>query len=175
MSINSRQPENIACGCAEAYSHIRDPTVKLAVALGLDPGQLAMYHGQQGTDSASAVAALHFALGHPLTEADEGLQKMPHFHQTTRSIAAKQRSKVRPPAVQQPELPLSFKMDKINTIEGILSGMKTRILGLEKTIGSQLDLKKQQGLTVDSKVSAEKSQTLNGVSGHTSLAMPPQQ
>jgi len=128
--------------CAEAYSHIRDPSVKLAVALGLDPGQLAIYSGRQGSDSASAVAALQFALSYPLTEADEGLQKMPHFHTMTRSIAAKQRSKVRVPDVQQPELPLSFRMDKINTIEGILSGMKTRILGLEKNLVSQLDLKK---------------------------------
>lgn len=137
----------------------------------MDPRQLTIYSGQQGTDSASAVAALQFALGHPQTGADEGLQKMPHFHQTTRSIAAKQRSKVQGPAVQQPELPLTFKMDKINTIESILSGMKTRILGLEKNIVSQLDLKKQQGLAVVT----EKGQPLSDVSGNTSLAMPPQQ
>lgn len=157
----------ITC-CAEAYSHIRDPSVKLAVALGLDPGQLAIYSGQQGTDSASAVAALQFALSHPLTEADEGLQKMPHFHTMTRSIAAKQRSKVRVPDVQQPELPLSFRMDKINTIEGILSGMKSRILGLEKNLVSQLDLKKQAGLISEESLIAP-------VSGNASLAMPPQQ
>ena len=93
---------------------------------------------------------------------------MPHFHTMTRSIAAKQRSKVRVPDVQQPELPLSFRMDKINTIEGILSGMKTRILGLEKNLVSQLDLKKQAGL-VPEKCSAA------AVSGNASLAMPPQQ
>jgi len=154
--------------CAEAYSHIRDPSVKLAVALGLDPGQLAIYSGRQGTDSASAVAALQFALSHPLTEADEGLQKTPHFHTMTRSIAAKQRSKVRVPDVQQPELPLSFRMDKINTIEGILSGMKSRIVGLEKNLVSQLDLKKQAGLNPQKSLIAP-------VSGNASLAMPPQQ
>jgi len=105
---------------------------------------------------------------YPFKEADEGLQKMPHFHTMTRSIAAKQRSKVRVPDVQQPELPLSFRMDKINTIEGILSGMKTRILGLEKNLVSQLDLKKQAGLI------SEKS-LVAAVSGNASLAMPPQQ
>ncbi|DBA94771.1 TPA: Leucine-rich repeat serine/threonine-protein kinase 2 [Trebouxia sp. C0004] len=155
-------------GDTETYSHIRDPSVKLAVALGLDPGQLAIYRGRQGTDSASAVAALQFALSHPLTEADKGLQKMPHFHTMTRSIAAKQRSKVWAPDVQQPELPLSFKMDKINTIEGILSGMKSRILGLEKNLVSQLDLKKQAGFIPEKSLVA-------AVSGNTSLAMPPQQ
>lgn len=143
------------------------------MALGLDPGQLTIFSGQQGTDSASAVAALQFALGHPLTEADEGLQKVPHSHQMTRSVAAKQRSKVRVPEVQQPELPLSFRMDKINTIEGILAGMKTRVLGLEKTLASQLDLKKQACL--DAKLSSQKSQLLNALSGNASLALPDQQ
>ncbi|KAA6429261.1 MAG: hypothetical protein FRX49_00657 [Trebouxia sp. A1-2] len=155
-------------GDTEAYSHIRDPSVKLAFDLGLDPGRLAIYSGRQGTDSASAVAALQFALSHPLTEADEGLQKMPHFHTMTRSIAAKQRSKVWVSDVQQPELPLSFRMDKINTIEGILSGMKSRILGLEKNLVSHLDLKKQAGLI------PEKS-SIAPVSGNASVAMPPQQ
>lgn len=144
------------------------------MALGLDPGQLTIFSGQQGTDSASAVAALQFALGHPLTEADEGLQKMPHSHQMTRSVAAKKRSKVQVPEVQQPELPLSFRMDKINTIEGILAGMKTRVLGLEKTLASQLDLKKQARLDA-SKLSSQKSQLLSALSGNASLALPDQQ
>ena len=108
--------------CAEAWHHIRDPTVKLAVALGLDPGQLTIYSGQHGTDSASAVAALQFALGHPLTEADEGLQKLPHFHQMTRSIAAKQRTKVQAAAMQPPELPLSFEWNS-HSISGEQAGI----------------------------------------------------
>ena len=59
-------------------------------------------------------------------------------------------------------------MDKINTIEGILSGMKSRILGLEKNLVSQLDLKKQVGLIPEKSLVA-------AVSGNASLAMPPQQ
>ena len=141
----------------------------------MDPGQLTIYSGRPGGDSASAVAALRFALGHPLTEADEGLQKMPHYHQTTRSIAAKQRSKVHAPQVQQPELPLSFKMGKINTIEGILSGMKTQILGLEKSIASQLDLKKQRGLGAETRLVAETTEPLHEIRGNTSLSLPVQQ
>ena len=169
---------NLCIFSAEAWRHIRDPTVKLAVALGLDPMQLTIYNGQHGTDSASAVAALQFALGHPLTEADEGLQKLPHFHQMTRSIAAKQRTKVQAAAMQQPELPLSFKMDKISTIESILSGMKTRILGLEKTLVSQLDLKKQQGLGLTAESTPgniAESMSVQTVAGIISLAMPTQQ
>ena len=157
---------------AEDYSHITDPTVRLAVALGLSPEHLTIYSGRQGTDSASAVAALHFALEHPLTEADEGLQKTPHFHQMTRSIAAKRRTKVQPAGVQQPELPLSFKEDKIQTIESILSGMKTRIQGLEKSLVSQLQHKKQHGLQED-KLNSDQSPV--DVSGNTSLVQPQQQ
>lgn len=158
---------------AEGFGHITDPTIQLAVALGLDPTQLAIYSGRQGTDSASAVAALQFALGHPLAEADEGLQKVPHFHQTTRSVAAKRRTKIQSTAVQQPNLPLSFKMDKINTIERILSGMKSRILGLETTLVSHLDVKKQQGLKAgDAGVENGPAQDMTGI---TTLVMPAQQ
>lgn len=160
--------------CAEAYSHIRDPTVQLAVALGLDPGRLTIYSGRQGTDSASAVAALQFALGHPLTEATEGLHTVPHFHQTTRSIAAKKRTKTQVAAVQQPDLPLSFKMDKINTIEGMLSSMKSRVSGLEKTLLSQLNLKKQQGLKAGGEAGVEDG-PVHDMSGVASLALPAQQ
>ncbi|KAL0041361.1 hypothetical protein WJX79_000738 [Trebouxia sp. C0005] len=38
-------------GDTEAYSHIRDPSVKLAFDLGLDPGRLAIYSGRQGNAS----------------------------------------------------------------------------------------------------------------------------
>lgn len=163
--------------CADAYSHIRDPTVQLAVALSLEPDHLTIYSGRQGTDSASAVAALQFALGHPLTEADEGLHKIPHYHQTTRSIAAKKRMKTQVAAVQQPDLPLSFKMDKINTIEGMLSSMKSRVSGLEKTLQSQLDLKRQHGLKAGSAAGVEDGPAHDSVavSGIASLAMPAQQ
>lgn len=147
----------------------------MAVALGLDPGQLAIYSGRQGTDSASAVAALQFALRHPLTEADEGLQKMPHFHQTTRSVAAKRRTKTQSTAVQQPNLPLSFKMDKINTIECMLSGIKSRILGLESTLVSHLDHKKQQGLKADDAGIENEVGPVHDMTGMTSLVMPAQQ
>ena len=161
----------------EGKGHITDPTIRLAVALGLDPGHLTIYSGRQGTDSASAVAALHFALDHPLTEADKGLQEVPHFHQMTRSVAAKQRSKAKPLAVQQPETPLSFKKDKIHAIEGILSGMKTRIQGLERSLTMQLDHKKQQGLSADlsSKLASQQSQPQLDVSGNISLLMPQHQ
>ena len=157
--------------CAEAHM---DPTVQLAVALGLDPGHLTIYSGQQGADSASAVAALQFALGHPLTETNEGLQKVPHFHQTTRSVAAKKRMKTQIAAVQQPGLPLSFKMDKINTIEGMLSSMKSRVSGLEKTLLSQLDLKKRQGLKAGGEADVKDGPT-HDMSGTASLALPAQQ
>lgn len=146
----------------------------MAVALGLDPRSLSIYSGREGVDSASAVAALQFALGHPLTEADEGLHKIPHFHQTTRSIAAKKRTKTKVAALQQPDLPLSFKMDKINTIEGMLSSMKSRVSGLEKTLLSQLDLKKQRGLKAGVDAGLENGPA-HDMSGVSSLALPGQQ
>ena len=168
---------------AEVPSHITDPTTRSAIALGLDPRHLTIHSGRQGTDSAAAVAALQFVLAHPLTEADEGLQKLPHFHQTTRSVAAKQRSKVQPAAVQLPELPMSFRMDKLATIEGILSGMKTRIAGIEKTIVAQLDKTKEyetsEGATTAKEVEAQGEEQLadggGPVQGLTSLSQPSQQ
>lgn len=157
---------------AEVDSRITDPTVRLAVALGLDPGHLTIYSGRPGTDCASAVAALHFALNHPLTEADEGSHALPHFHQMTRSVAAKHRSKVQPRQMQQPDASRSFKMDKIDTIEGILAGMKTRLQGLEKSLVAQLDHKKQQGLLADDKLNLSENKLPVDVSGHVSLVMP---
>lgn len=123
-------------------------------------------------------------LAHPLTEADEGLQKMPHFHQMTRSVAAKQRSKVCSVALPQPEMPLSFKMDKLATIEGILSGMKTRIAGIEKTITAQLDKTKgyqapEEGAAVQKAdmpvAEGQASAAALPFEGTSSLSMPSQQ
>lgn len=162
---------------ADVPSHITDPTIRSAIALGLDPRHLTIYSSRQGTDSASAVAALQFVLAHPLTEADEGWQNAPHFYQTTRSIAAKQRPKVRPAAVQQPDLPLSFRMDKLATIEGILAGMKSRIGGIEKTIIAQLDKTKHYDSSqADSAMQKEPGKDAeDSLHGATSLSMPVQQ
>lgn len=154
-------------------SHITDPTTRSAIALGLDPRHLTIHSGRQGTDSASAVAALQFVLAHPLTEADEGLQKAPHSHKMTRSVAAKQRGKVKPAAVQQPELPLSFRMDKLATIEGILSGMKTRIAGIEKTIVAQLDKTKEYE-TPAAAVTEQVTDQDESLKGTASLSLPSQ-
>ena len=72
--------------------------------LALDSRHLAIHSSRQCTDSASA---LHFSLT-ILTTADEGLQKVPHSRQMTRSVAAKQKFKVQPLAVQQPDTPLEY-------------------------------------------------------------------
>ena len=78
-------------------------------------------------------------------------------------------------AVQKPNLPLSFKMDKINTIECMLSGMKSRILGLETTLVSHLDHKNQQGLKADDAGIENEAEPAHDMAGITSLVMPAQQ
>lgn len=97
------------CMHADPYKDIDEPTVKLGLALGLNPGRLAIYNGHLGTESASAVAALKFALAHPLTSVHEGLDKAPHSHQMTRSVAAKCRPKAAPAALPKVAVPADLK------------------------------------------------------------------
>ena len=79
------------------------------MALGLEPGRLAIYNGHLGTDSASAVAALKFALAHHLTSVNEGQDKAPHSHKMTRSVAAKARPKAVIQALPKMPAPPDFK------------------------------------------------------------------
>ena len=45
---------------------MQDPTERLALALGLQPRQLAVYTGKLTTESMGSVNALRYALAHPL-------------------------------------------------------------------------------------------------------------
>lgn len=78
-------------------------------------------------------------------------------------------------------------MDKLATIEGILSGMKTRIAGIEKTVVAQLD-KTKRYQTPDDAAAVQKADadTAEGqtqqesagdvsVKGAVSLSLPAQQ
>lgn len=98
--------------------------------------------------SAGAVAALRFALSHPLVEADEGLAGAAHHLQLTAAARAKRRDRPVRLAPLGAEagagagagstLPVSGRAIKIVTVEGMLEGMRARLAALEGTLTSQL-------------------------------------
>uniref|UniRef100_A0A7S3QSP4 Uncharacterized protein n=1 Tax=Dunaliella tertiolecta TaxID=3047 RepID=A0A7S3QSP4_DUNTE len=86
---------------SEASSHslwedVSDPTERLALALGLDPSQLAIHTGIPTTDATGSVNALRHALAHPLVELGEGLGPAPRHLELTVAAKAKQRPRLQP-------------------------------------------------------------------------------
>ncbi len=96
-----------------------------------------------------AVNALRFALSHPLVEANEGLEDAPAQHmQLTAAARAKRRDRaVRldplagvggAPGGAGLSIPPDPRTLKIQTVEGTLSAMRTRLASLESTLASRL-------------------------------------
>lgn len=119
-----------------------DPTVALAIELGLDPALLSINSGHLGGDCTAAIKALRFALAHPLVGEDEGLGPKPNWFKSTASVRAKQRERHVPPEPVRPppSLPplLDFKATKIASIEDVLAGMKDRLAVVEASLVQQL-------------------------------------
>ncbi len=132
---------------APLWESIADPTERLAVALGLDPLLLPLHTHALTADSAGAVAALRFALAHPLVEADEGLGPAPHYTASTAAAALKRRSRRPDPTARLAPLGsgaaaaaaaagggagggtgggTGLRGAKIHTVEALLDGMKVR-------------------------------------------------
>ncbi|GIL92741.1 hypothetical protein Vretifemale_20235 [Volvox reticuliferus] len=145
------------------WESITDPTERLAVALGLDPLSLPIHTGALTVDSAGAIAALRFALAHPLVEANDGLAPHPGYLATTTATQLKR--KPRRPAPTQRLMPMAAlsattastmsaqpamvaavaaagganpKAAKIQTVEAMLEGMKGKLAALEASLAAQL-------------------------------------
>ncbi|GIL68627.1 hypothetical protein Vafri_21871 [Volvox africanus] len=145
------------------WESITDPTERLAVALGLDPLSLPMHTGTLTVDSAGAIAALRFALAHPLVEANDGLTPHPGYLATTTATQLKR--KPRQPVPTQRLVPMGTsnattastmapqpamvaaaaaaagagpKAAKIQTVEAMLEGMKGKLAALEASLTAQL-------------------------------------
>lgn len=115
-----------------------------------------------GTNSTKAVNALHFALAHPLSRNDENDEMDtpldPHFLKTTVSTVAKRRPRAAPAVPAQANAPLDLRSRKMETISGILSGMKSRLAAVEAALGSQLPQEKNPAaLSVPSEAAADAS------------------
>ncbi|GLI67741.1 hypothetical protein VaNZ11_011994 [Volvox africanus] len=141
------------------WESITDPTERLAVALGLDPLSLPMHTGALTVDSAGAIAALRFALAHPLVEANDGLAPHPGYLAATTATQLKR--KARRPVPTQRLVPMATsnantastmaaqpaivaaagagpKAAKIQTVEAMLEGMKGKLAALEASLTAQL-------------------------------------
>ena len=98
---------------ADPFQDVGDPTVRVAMALGMDPRRLAIYNRHQGGDTCSAVAALRFALQHPLSDLQAAAGQPPHHTQTTRSVAAKQQQKFKRGPLLRVATPPDFRMKQV--------------------------------------------------------------
>jgi len=133
QGTGSRDGSNAPAGEEE------DPTVRLAIALGLDPSLLSINSGHLGGDCTAAIKALRFALAHPLVDENEGLRPKPHHFKSTASVRAKQREKLLPLDTPPQALPaLDYKVERIQTIEDILSGMKARLEKVETNLVAEI-------------------------------------
>lgn len=98
---------------ADPFQDVGDPTVRVAMALGMNPRRLAVYNGRQGGDTCSAVAALRFALQHPLSDLQAAAGQLPHHTQTTRSVAAKRQQKFQRGPLIRVATPPDFRMKQV--------------------------------------------------------------
>ncbi|KAG2482469.1 hypothetical protein HYH03_018603 [Edaphochlamys debaryana] len=134
------------------WESITDPTERLAVALGLDPRSLPMHSGALTSDSAGAIAALRFALAHPLVEADDGLAPPPRYTAATTAAVLKRRQRRPAPSARLAPLPSAAPSGstlrsgsgtgpnavKMQTAEGLLESMKGKLAALEAALAAQL-------------------------------------
>eukprot|EP00798_Chlamydomonas_sp_ICE-L_P016386 gene16386-22588_t len=143
------------------WEDVEDPTERLALALGLDPRRLSIYTGKLTIDSVGSINALRFALNHPLVQADEGLVPTQHHLVTTAAARLKQRKKLEPLALapkrkqmptskagqskaaaslaaEEEGLPADAHVVRVQTIGGMLSGMKDRLKALESNLTKKL-------------------------------------
>lgn len=127
----SKAPDTSTSTPSWPWTDIKDPSVRTALALGLHPSRLPVFTGELTTNSTAAVSALKFALAHPLlpnfsSECDEDLSK--HHMKMTLSAAAKKRGrKLEPISGAAIKLPPTPTTEKVQSIEGILFGMKKRL------------------------------------------------
>jgi hypothetical protein len=126
----------------ELWEDVDDPTERLALALGLDPRHLAMHTGRHTVDAAGSVNALRFALAHPLVGEAEGLRPPEHHLELTAAARAKRRARSLAPlpglrAVKRETTP-DVKTVRMQTMEGMLAGMKERLAGLEANLNAKL-------------------------------------
>ena len=98
---------------ADPFQDVADPTVRVAMALGMDPRCLAVYNRHPGGDTCSAVAALRFALQHPLSDLQAAAGQLPHHTQTTRSVAAKRQQKFQRGPLIRVATPPDFRMKQV--------------------------------------------------------------
>ncbi|KAL6761052.1 hypothetical protein V8C86DRAFT_967616 [Haematococcus lacustris] len=127
------------------WEDVTDPTERLALALGLDPRRLAINTGIATSDAAAAAAALRYALAHPLVEVNEGLDGPARYLGMTVTAKAKRRERsvrllplpagANTAAVQPPP---DMRALKVQTVEGMLEGMKARLAALEGTLTQRL-------------------------------------
>eukprot|EP00803_Ostreobium_quekettii_P006543 evm.model.scf_589.2 EVM.evm.TU.scf_589.2 scf_589:3095-8437(-) len=113
------------------WSDINDPTIRSAVALGLDPARLPVFTGALTANSAGAVASLKFAMAHPLLHGIQAERSgdvvKSHMKLTVSAGAKKTARKLEPIDTALLQLPPTPTTKRVDTIEGILSGMKHRL------------------------------------------------
>ncbi|GAX85195.1 hypothetical protein CEUSTIGMA_g12613.t1, partial [Chlamydomonas eustigma] len=87
-----------------------------------------------------SVNALRFALTHPLVEADEGLKAPKHHLVLTAAAKMKRRDQRLLPLEDVPVIPLppTVKAVRLQTMEGMLQGMKQKLAGLEAALTEKL-------------------------------------
>ena len=98
---------------ADPFQDVGDPTVRVAMALGMNPRRLAVYNRHQGGDTCLAVAALRFALQHPLSNLQAAAGQPPHHTQTTRSVVAKRQQKFQRGPLIRVATPPDFRMKQV--------------------------------------------------------------
>ena len=106
---------------ADPFQDVGDPTVRVAMALGMDPRRLALYNRHQGGDTCLAVAALRFALQHPLSDLQAAAAQLLHHTQTTRSVAAKRQQKFQQRPLIQVATPPDFRMKQVGQLSHSVS------------------------------------------------------
>lgn len=135
------------------------------------------------TCSLGAINALRFALAHPLVEADEGVSAPAHHLNLT--VAAKAKRRGRAGAKLVPlggaasaaaaaagkgiGIPPDGRAIKIQTVEGMLEGMRARLAALEGTLASRL-ASLPAGAIADAAAAAPAGEA-SGVTGDASSPM----
>lgn len=133
VCIEEQQDQSIP-ECPEptswAWSEIEDPTVRMAYALGMDPKVLPMFTGKVTGNSIGTVNALKFALSHPLAPSTDGEQViMKNYMKLTRTAAIKKElTHIPMKPKMNVELPVTPTTTKIQSIEGVLDSMKSRLM-----------------------------------------------